>query len=270
MKYRHYGNGSNFLALGLIFFLFFGGIRMVFILVPIMIALLFNILPLLLVGFLVFRLMGGISINSKIGDQLRQSTVHHQRFMELLVHILILVAKSDGKISPSELDAIRGFFRTNLQMSEQKMIWVNDLIKHSTQSNYSLQECCIEFLNRFNYESRMILLQLVYRVVMADGVVAQSEQTIIDQIVSFLQIRASDHERIRSFFKPQQTAADHYAVLGVSRDASKADIKKAYRQACKEHHPDKVHHLGPELKKVAEEKLSKINVSYDVLMKQMA
>ena len=32
---------------------------------------------------------------------------------------------------------------------------------------------------------------------------------------------------------------DHYETLGVSKDASKQDIKKAYRKLASKHHPDK-------------------------------
>lgn len=53
---------------------------------------------------------------------------------------------------------------------------------------------------------------------------------------------------------------DPYSVLGVSRDASKEEIKKAYRQKAKEYHPD----LHPNDPKAAE-KMNEINEAYDML-----
>jgi curved DNA-binding protein CbpA len=44
-----------------------------------------------------------------------------------------------------------------------------------------------------------------------------------------------------------QEMFDPYAVLGVSRDASKEDIRAAYREARLRYHPDQVSHLSPEV-----------------------
>lgn len=55
-------------------------------------------------------------------------------------------------------------------------------------------------------------------------------------------------------------AQDYYQVLGVSRDASEADIKKAYRRLAMEYHPDR--NNGD---KAAEEKFKALTEAYEVL-----
>ena len=53
---------------------------------------------------------------------------------------------------------------------------------------------------------------------------------------------------------------DPYEVLGVSRDASDEEIKKAYRRLAKQYHPD----VNPGDKQ-AEEKMKEINAAYDAI-----
>jgi molecular chaperone DnaJ len=53
---------------------------------------------------------------------------------------------------------------------------------------------------------------------------------------------------------------DYYEVLGVKRDASQEDIKRAYRKLARKYHPD----LNPG-DKVAEQKFKEINEAYEVL-----
>ncbi|MEM4262435.1 MAG: molecular chaperone DnaJ [Thermoplasmata archaeon] len=55
---------------------------------------------------------------------------------------------------------------------------------------------------------------------------------------------------------------DYYEVLGVSRNATKDDIKKAYRRLAREYHPD-VSKLD---RKVAEEKFKELSEAYEVLV----
>jgi curved DNA-binding protein len=53
---------------------------------------------------------------------------------------------------------------------------------------------------------------------------------------------------------------DYYAVLGVPRTATDADIKKAFRKLAREYHPDVAKD-----KKRAEEKFKEVNEAYEVL-----
>lgn len=58
------------------------------------------------------------------------------------------------------------------------------------------------------------------------------------------------------------TKRDYYEILGVSRNASPEEIKKAYRNLVLQYHPDRV---PPEKKKEAEEKFKEISEAYAVL-----
>lgn len=53
---------------------------------------------------------------------------------------------------------------------------------------------------------------------------------------------------------------DYYEILGVPRDASQDDVRKAFRKLARKHHPDVA-----ENKTTAEEKFKEINEAYEVL-----
>lgn len=54
-------------------------------------------------------------------------------------------------------------------------------------------------------------------------------------------------------------AGDYYEILGISRDASKEDIKRAYRRLARKYHPDVNKEPG------SEERFKEINRAYEVL-----
>ncbi len=53
---------------------------------------------------------------------------------------------------------------------------------------------------------------------------------------------------------------NYYEILGVSREASDEEIKKAYRKLVFEHHPDRNPH-----KKDADERIREINIAYEIV-----
>jgi DnaJ-domain-containing protein 1 len=64
------------------------------------------------------------------------------------------------------------------------------------------------------------------------------------------------------------TNKDPYEVLGVSRNASFEEIKKAYRGLANKYHPDKVSNLAPEFQEMANEKLKEINLAWAKIKKE--
>jgi len=196
----------------------------------------------------------------------------HNRFVWLLVHILVKIAQLDDHVSKDEVQTIQRFFQYNLHYNQTKMAWVKNLIKEATESTETLEAMLDEFKRTFAYEPRLILLELIYQIVYTKEPVPQNELEKARQIGIFLDISQYDlrtieakytYHRQRQATEARQNDVQFYAVLGLEPGADMETIKKSYRQLSMKYHPDKVSHLGDEFKKVAEEKMKEINAAYD-------
>lgn len=61
-------------------------------------------------------------------------------------------------------------------------------------------------------------------------------------------------------------AKNPYDILGVNITDTDEQIKSSYKNLVKKYHPDK--YQNTDLKELAEDKLSEVNVAYDTIMKQ--
>jgi DnaJ like chaperone protein len=61
---------------------------------------------------------------------------------------------------------------------------------------------------------------------------------------------------------------DPYTILGIGKDATKEEIKRAYRKLANKYHPDKVSHLGEEFQKLSEKRFIEIQEAYRILEKK--
>ncbi len=216
-------------------------------------------------------------IKKKVVDYEQSQTESHNRFVWLLVNILIHTAKIDGQITRDEVQTIHRFFQNNLRYSQTQMHWVKELIKEATNSSQSLDALLAEFKSTFAYEPRLILLELVYQVLYTKSDVPENELDIARYIAKYLDIPEYDQRTVEAKYRYGQQysssatgydqAAKHYATLGLEKGASQEEIKKAYRKLSMQYHPDKVRHLGDEFRAIAEEKMKEINAANDYLKK---
>jgi len=216
-------------------------------------------------------------IQKQVATYEQSQSESHNRFVWLLVQILMHIARIDGEVTRDEVQTIQRFFQHNLRYSQTQMMWVKELIKEAASSTVTLDSLLMEFKNTFAYEPRLILLELVYQVLYTKTTVPENELRIARNIASYLDISAYDQRTIEAKYqyhsrqaaaRTVDRAAHYYAVLGLEPGASEEEIKKAYRKLSMQYHPDKVRHLGDEFRKVAEEKMKEINIAYDFFKKQ--
>ena len=66
--------------------------------------------------------------------------------------------------------------------------------------------------------------------------------------------------------RQEEIRMNPYEVLGVSRNASLEEIKKAYRELSRKYHPDS--YEGNPLSSLAEEKFKQVQEAYDAIMRE--
>lgn len=232
-----------------------------------------------LIGILLFvALFLGFTywVQKKVATYEQSQSESHNRFVTLLVHILIHTAKIDGQITRDEVQTIHRFFQYNLRYNQTQMHWVKELIKEAANSVQSLDALLQEFKATFAYEPRLILLELVYQILFTKKTVSEDELKFARYIAFYLDLSEYDQRTVEAKYRYKQQygttggqdmEGQHYATLGLEKGASKEEIKKAYRTLSMQYHPDKVRHLGDEFRAVAENKMKEINAAYDYFKK---
>lgn len=183
------------------------------------------------------------------------------------VSLLILsaaVMKADEKVMKSELEYVRRFFIHNfgLEVANQRIQMLQEILKQ----NFNLQEVCAQIGQFMEYPARLQLLHYLFGIAASDGKYGTKEVEMIGTISGYLGIDRNDYESIKAMFVKDIDSA--YKVLEVSPDATDEEVKAAYRKMAVKYHPDKVEHLGPEIRKSAEEKFQTLQAAYEEIKKR--
>lgn len=184
--------------------------------------------------------------------------------------MLAKLAQADGKVSRNETDKIDEFIRNDLKLDEASRETAIKIFNTALHSHENFHEITNQFYRQFRFQPQMLelMIDIMLRVAAADGLTAKEETLIRDAAHIF---RMSD-ERINQL-KGRfggHNAGSAYQVLGLHRDASNDEIKKAYRKLVTKYHPDKVTGQGlpEEFKQTAEEKFREIQNAYEEIRKE--
>lgn len=185
-------------------------------------------------------------------------------FTFCLTVLATAVMKADGKMMRSELDYVKEFLIRNFGVEATREAM--QMIKELSQKEIPLNEVCQQIRFQMPQASKVQLLYFLFGIAKADGTVSAVEIKLLEEISNLLGIEHVTFLSVKSMYYDDLESA--YQVLGISSSATNEEIKKAYRKMALENHPDKVGHLGEDIRKAAEEKFSKINVAYEKIKKQ--
>ncbi|PKQ62278.1 molecular chaperone DjlA [Labilibaculum filiforme] len=186
---------------------------------------------------------------------------------DFVVSLLVLVAavmKADGKVLKLELDYVKTYLVKSFGVgrASEAITVLRDILKQ----DIPVEEVCQQIQHNLDYSSRLQLMHFLFGIAQSDGSVSELELGIIDKISYYLGIQSGDYTSIKSMFI--QSTESSYEILDLTRDASDAEVKKAYRKMATKYHPDKVSYLGEDVQEAAKEKFQKLSEAFEKIKKE--
>lgn len=196
-------------------------------------------------------------------------------FFTATFSVMGYIAKADGRVSQSEIAHAERVMKQMHLNNGQRQAAI-DLFNQGKRDDFSV-EGALDQLRQVSHRNRNLLrifLEIQIQAALADGVVDDAEYRVLLRIADRL---GFDQAQIRQLLDMLQSGAaragdqsrpsldDAYRTLGVGRDASDEEVKKAYRRLMNQHHPDKLVAKGlpEEMMEVAKEKTQSIKAAYE-------
>lgn len=222
-----------------------------------------------------FRAFGSAGMNP-FNAARRQSV-----FLETVFILMGKLAKADGRVSETEVSHVQQFMQ-KLGMTSDHRLKAIALFKQGAAADYDIHPKINEFLAVCGPSHNLKQMLLVYLIIMglSDGQLNSAEEALLKEIAGRLGYNQIAFRQLLDmvmnqahFAGGQSTSSsaldDAYKALGVSKESTDQEIKRAYRKLMSQYHPDKLMGQGvpEEMIAVATEQAKEVQTAYDLIKK---
>jgi len=180
------------------------------------------------------------------------------------------MAKADGQVTPDEIAAFKRIFQIPPEEQEN----VGNLFNEARREATGFEPYAQQIASLFSGQPAVLeeILGALFVIAQADGVVHPNELQFVQQVAMIFGFGPHRFEQLKAIYLGggADQESDAYEVLGLTRDATDAEIKKTYRKLTRENHPDKLMAQGmpQEFIDLANDKMATINAAYDRIEKE--
>lgn len=193
-------------------------------------------------------------------------------FATAIIVLSAKLAKADGVVSRDEINA----FKRRFMISDQDVGGIARIYDEAKCSAEGFEPYARQLTALFGRDPILLeeLLIGLFEVARADGDLKPGEIEFLREVAKIFGFDGTKFDQIHATFKatrePENSLGRPYQVLGLSRSASDAEIKSAYRKLVRELHPDQLVAKGlpKEFISRANNRLAAVNASYDQIAKQ--
>ena len=214
-------------------------------------------------------------LKKNLGGEFTSNERRQTTFYAATFSVLGHIAKLDGYVSPKEIQFAENIMRHMSLNQEQREVAI-ELFRAGKADEFEvlpvLKQFATECGNRRNVKK--VFLEIQISGAMSDDSLDDIELEALGLIANTLGFSQAEFNEILQSLTSQQHAtsgrtqislADDYKLLGLAQDASRDDIKKAYRKKMSQYHPDKLVSKGlpDEMIDIATERTKQFRAAYE-------
>lgn len=185
-----------------------------------------------------------------------------------IVALSAKMARSDGVVTGSEVAA----FRRVIKADDVDLPRIEALFNLAKATTAGFEAYALQLAELLRDEPALIedVLDGLFSIAAADGVLHEAEGRYLAEVASIFGITGERFAQIEA--RHVVRADDPYRVLGVARDDTDAEIRRAWLQFVNDHHPDRAMARGlpPEAIAIATERLAAINRAWNRIQAERA
>ena len=199
---------------------------------------------------------------SHVFDRLRTPPERSVAFAIAVIALGAKMAKADGQVTRDEVTAFRDVFFIS-KKDEAQAARVFNLARQDVVG-YETYAKTIADMFRGEKTALEDLLEGLFFIAMADGEYHPKEDDFIHEVARIFGFSDQEYRSMRVRYAPD-APPDAYDVLGVTPDTPIEDIRKAWRRAVRETHPDQMISRGvpEEAVNLATRKLMAVNRAWE-------
>ena len=209
-----------------------------------------------------------------------QNALRQTVFLETMFISMGKLAKADGRVSPEEIAHAEAMMK-QVGMTAEHRTQAIALFKRGATPEFDINPTYTRFMSVCGHTKHLKQVLLVYLITMAlaDGHMHPVEEALLADIAGRLGYTPSEFKQLKDMVlnqshfeggKPSSATAleDAYKALGVTKDHTDQEIKRAYRKLISQYHPDKLigQGLPADMIAIATEKTKEIQLAYDLIM----
>lgn len=244
----------------------------------IFLILVFGLIGLAFGGFIGLLIGAGVGwgLGRYLGRRLNAARRQIQEgFLESIFSVMGCLCQADGKVTDDELSIAEKLF-DQMRLQGDARASAKAAFERGRADSFDL-EAELARVNRLTQRQptlRQVFLQVQLTAIAADGELHPAEHDMMVRVARGVGCSEAEVQQIEAMLHgaaansqgaSKEALEDAYRVLGVSEQASDAEIKKAYRRLMSQNHPDKLAGKGlPEsMREVAQARTSEIGNAYE-------